>query len=55
MTVEANYYDWKTNTLHVVCPVIPKEVRVTQPDKRGRDVYTARVYRFVPKGKDDRK
>ena len=53
VAVDASYYDQRTGTLHLVCPVVPAEVVVTRPDKRDRKVYTARVYRFVPKREEE--
>lgn len=35
-------------TLHVIGPFAPKRVKVSLPDLRGREVYTARVYAFEP-------
>lgn len=41
-------YDEERDILSVVSKHIPNEVRVTKIDQRERDVYTARVYTFVP-------
>ena len=49
MTVEASWYDERTGTLHVACPVLPSEVVVTLPDSRKRQAYTAREHRFAPR------
>lgn len=37
--------DW---TLHVETERLPERIDVTLPDQRGREVYSARVHRFVP-------
>lgn len=36
--------------LHVQTPRVPSRVDVTLPDSRGREVYTARVFRFEERG-----
>lgn len=41
-------YDEVRHMVHLVCPEIPKEIIVSKPDDRGRQVYTARIWRFVP-------
>lgn len=41
-------YDGERDILFVVSEYMPHEVRVTKPDARGRDVYTARVHTYVP-------
>ena len=41
MTVEASWYDERTGTLHVACPVLPSQVVVAAPDGR-REVYETR-------------
>lgn len=35
-------------TLHIGCGRIPERIDVTLPDKRKRDVYSAKVHKFVP-------
>ncbi len=48
--VQTEYYDREANVLTITCPVVPKAINVTLPDRRGRMVYTARVYRFMQPG-----
>lgn len=45
--IQSEYYDREANVLTITCPVVPKAINVTLPDRRGRMVYTARVYRFM--------
>ena len=42
-------YDEERDVISVVSEHVPHEVRVSKPDARGRDVYTARVCAYVPK------
>lgn len=41
--------DW---TLHIEAARLPERIDVTLPDQRGREVYSARVHRFVSERKD---
>ena len=46
MTIDASWYDKRTQVLHVSCQTVPRAIVLTRPDRRGRDVYTARSYRY---------
>ena len=49
MSVMVTDYDWQRNALLVSSPAIPSVIRLHKEDERGREVYTARVYEYVPK------
>ena len=49
--IESEYFDRESNVLTITCPVVPEAINVTLPDRRGRMVYTARVYRFMQPGR----
>ena len=47
-------YDYERDRLSIVTDRIPfHEVALSKPDPRGRDVYTARPYVYVPKERFD--
>lgn len=46
--------DWHDNDLCLQLPELPGRILVTLPDKRGREVYTARVHEYVPKDENDK-
>lgn len=46
--------DWHDNDLHLQLPELPGRILVTLPDKRGREVYSARVHEYAPKDENDR-
>lgn len=47
--IVTSYHDQRDNTLNIVCEVLPRKIRVTLPDKRMREVYSARVVEYVPR------
>lgn len=49
MSVMVTDYDGQRNALLVSSPAIPSVIRLHKEDERGREVYTARVYEYVPK------
>lgn len=42
-------YDWNRNTLFVSGNAVPSRIRFHKDDSRKREVYTARVYEYVPR------
>lgn len=42
-------YDWKRDALLISSPVVPSRIRLSKPDSRGREVYTAQVFEYVRK------
>ena len=44
--VGSNNYRTADGTLHMHLEVVPERIDVTQPDSRGREVYSAKVHRF---------
>lgn len=49
MSAMATDYDWQRNVLLVSSPAIPTSIRLHKQDEREREVYTAKVYEYVPK------
>lgn len=49
MSVMVTDYDWQRNALLVSSPAIPSVIRLHKEDDREREVYTARVYEYVPR------
>ena len=41
------WYD-EDGTLHICCHRLPDHIKVTLPDSRGREVYSAKVHKFEP-------
>ena len=46
--VGSDNYRTANGTLHMHLEVVPECIDVTQPDSRGREVYSAKVHRFEP-------
>lgn len=46
--IVTSYHDQQENTLNIVCEVFPRKIRVTLPDSRMREVYSARVVEYMP-------
>lgn len=46
--VGSDNYRTGDGTLHMQLEVVPERIDVTQPDRRGREVYSAKVHRFEP-------
>lgn len=42
------------SVMNIEFPELPDAILVHLPDKRGREVYTARTWRYVPEAESDR-